>query len=71
MMEKLSAPRIRYLTTRMMKTTHDMQDMQDSGCQDVLKARGYDGMLQWNSRFPHLTTPPPLCNTYYYPPPPL
>ena len=40
-MEKLSAPRIRYQTTRIMQ---EAQNMHDSGCQNVLRTRHYDGM---------------------------
>ena len=40
-MEKLSAPMVRYQTTGMLQAA---QDVHDAGCQDVLKARHYDVM---------------------------
>ena len=40
-MEKLSAPRIKYQTTRMMR---EAQDMRNNGCQSVLRDRHYDGI---------------------------
>ena len=40
-MEKLSAPRIKYQTTRMMR---EAQDMHNNGCQSVLRDRHYDGI---------------------------
>ena len=40
-MEKLSAPRIKYQTTRMM---HKAQDMHINGCQSSLRDRHYDSM---------------------------
>ena len=38
---KLSAPRIEYQTTRMMREAHDMRN---SECQSVLRDRHYDGI---------------------------
>ena len=40
-MEKLSAPRVRYQATRMVKAA---QKVHDARRQDVLRARHYDGM---------------------------
>ena len=39
--EKLSAPRMRYQTQRMLQVA---QDIQNTRCQDVLRARQYDGI---------------------------
>ena len=39
--EKLSAPRIKYQTTRLMQEAHEMHS---NGCQGVLRERHYDGM---------------------------
>ena len=40
-MEKLSAPRIEYQSTRMMR---EARDMHNNGCQSVLRDRHYDGI---------------------------
>ena len=39
--EKLSAPRIKYQTTRMMR---EAQDMHNDGCQSVVRDLHYDGI---------------------------
>ena len=41
-MEKLSAPRIKYQTTRMMR---EAQDTHNNGCQSVLRDRHYDYLV--------------------------
>ena len=43
--EKLSAPGIKYQTTRMMR---EAQDMHNNGCQSVLRDQHYDGI--WYKR---------------------
>ena len=42
--EKLSAPRIKYQTAKVMQ---EAQDMHNNGCLGVLIARHYDGMWYW------------------------
>ena len=44
-MERLSAPKIKYQTTRIMQ---EAQDMHNNGCQNVLRDRHYDGI--WYGR---------------------
>ena len=40
-MERLSAPKIKYQTTRMMQ---EAQNVHNNGCQSVLRDRHYDGI---------------------------